>query len=171
MAEERKKAAAAGKTPPPSPTKQEFTLTKEEKLIAGNFEKNKGRLPWPVEKGIITGKFGPHPHPVWKEVIENNKGIYIQTQKGSDARCVFEGVVSQRFSFPGSNNSVIVVHGNYRTVYSNLTDIYVKEGDKVTAKQKIGKIYTDTEDDDKTSLYFMLWKDKDLLDPESFLAK
>jgi len=161
-----KAAAAKGKS-----AGDIHTMTKEEKLIAGNFEKNKGRLPWPVERGILTGKFGIQPHPVLQHVITNNKGIYIETERNADARCVFEGEVTQRFSIPGSNNAIIVKHGNYRTVYSNLTDIYVKEGDKVTAKQKLGKIYTDTEDDNKTSLYFMVWKDKDLQNPELFLTK
>ncbi len=169
-AKERAEAEAKKKGTPP-PAKGEIPMTKEEQLIAGNFEKNKGRLPWPVERGVITGKFGQQPHAVLPLVVVNNKGIYIQTQKGADARCVFEGVVSQRFSIPGNNNAVIVRHGNYRTVYSNLTDIYVKEGDKVTAKQKIGKIYADPEENDKTVLYFMIWLEKDLQNPELFLSK
>ena len=160
--EARKKGTTAPK---------EIPMTKEQQLIAGNFEKNKGKLPWPVERGIITGKFGEQPHPTLKYVTVNNKGIYIQTVQGADARSVFEGEVTQRFSTPGNNNAVIVRHGNYRTVYSNLTDIYVKEGDKVTAKQKIGKIYTDPEDGNKTTLYFMIWKEKDLLNPELWITK
>ena len=161
-AEARKRGAAAPK---------EIPMTKEEQLIAGNFEKNQGKLPWPVERGIISGKFGIQPHPTLKHVTVNNKGIYIQTVQNADARSVFEGVVTQRFAAPGNNNAVIVRHGNYRTVYSNLTDIYVKEGDKVTAKQKIGRIYTDREDGNKTTLYFMVWKEKDLLNPESWVTK
>ena len=159
-------AAAKGTTAP-----KEIPMTKEEQLIAGNFEKNRGKLPWPVERGVIVGKFGEQPHPTLKFVTVNNKGIYIQTVQNAEARSVFEGVVTQRFSAPGNNNAVIVRHGNYRTVYSNLTDIYVKEGDMVTAKQRIGKIYTDPEDGNKTTLYFMVWKEKDLLNPESFLTK
>jgi len=166
--------AKTGTTTATKPTTQSApisTMTKEEQLIAGNFEKNIGRLPWPVSKGIIVGKFGIQPHPVLSHVTTINKGIYIQTEKGEDARAVFEGEVTQRFSIPGNNNAIIVRHGNYRTVYSNLTDIYVKEGDKVVAKQKLGKIYSDPEDGDKTSLYFMVWKEKELQNPELFLAK
>ena len=83
-------------------------LTKEEKLISGNFSANSGRLPWPTDKGFISGHYGVHPHPVLKHVTTNNKGIYIQTPTGTNARAVFEGEVTQRFSIPGSNNAVII---------------------------------------------------------------
>ena len=146
-------------------------LTKEEKLINGNFEANKGLLPWPVERGAITGNFGVQPHPILKNVTTDNKGIYIQTPQGADARAVFEGEVTQRFAIPGNNNAVIVKHGIYRTVYANLTEIYVKEGDKIKPKQRIGKIYTDDEHDNKTELYFQLWKEKTILNPEPWVAK
>ena len=146
-------------------------LTKEETLISGNFERNQGRLPWPTSNGFISGHFGIHEHPVLKHVTTNNKGIYIQTPVGSSARAVFEGVVTQRFSIPGSNNAVIIQHGNYRTVYANLTQIFVREGDHVTAKQAIGKIYTDDERDNKTELYFQVWNCKNLQNPESWIAR
>lgn len=148
-----------------------YALTKEEKLISGNFSANAGRLPWPVEKGFISGKFGIQPHPALKYVTTNNKGIYVQAPVGSDARAVFEGVVTQRFSVPGSNNGVIVQHGQYRTVYANLTQIYVRIGEKVKAKQKIGQIYTDSDSDNKTELYFQIRKDKDILNPESWITR
>ncbi len=146
-------------------------LTKEQQLLAGSFEKNRGRLPWPSEKGFVSGHYGVQPHPVLKYVTTNNKGIYIQTPEKTNARAVFEGVVTQRFSIPGSNNAVIIQHGNYRTVYANLTTIYVKEGQKVNAKDLIGQIYSDNEDDNKTELYFQIWKDKTILNPELWLAK
>jgi septal ring factor EnvC (AmiA/AmiB activator) len=167
----REKAAKAGGQKQPTQQGSAQYANKEDQLISGNFENNKGRMPWPVEKGVIVGKYGMQAHAVLTHVTINNKGIYIQTEKDTDARSVFEGVVTQRFTTPGNNNAVIVRHGDYRTVYSNLTDIYVKEGDKVTAKQKIGRIYTDTEDGNKTTLYFMVWKEKELQNPESFLAK
>lgn len=146
-------------------------LTKEETLISGNFAANVGRLPWPTEKGIISGHYGVHAHPVLKHVTTNNKGVYIQTPARSNARAVFEGVVTQRFSIPGSNNAVIIKHGDYRTVYANLTDIYVNVGQKVSAKQSIGRIFTDDENDNKTELYFQIWKGKVLLNPESWIAR
>ena len=170
--EERRRQAAnesAKESGKPGPTT--FEMSKDEKLIAGNFEKNKGRLPLPVEKGFISGHFGVQPHPVLKHVTTNNKGIYIQAPSGSSARAVFEGVVTQCFMVPGSNSAVIVKHGNYRTVYSNLTEIYVKEGDKVSTKQKIGKIFVDTENDNKTELYLMIYRDTSIQNPELWLAR
>ncbi len=154
-----------------APTQSVSTLTREESLISGNFVANQGRLPWPTDKGFISGHFGIHEHPVLKHVTTNNKGVYIQTPAGTNARAVFEGEVTQRFSIPGSNNAVIIKHGDYRTVYANLTSIYVNVGDKVSAKQSIGKIYTDAENDNKTELYFQIWKDRSLLNPESWIAK
>lgn len=157
--------------PTPKSSSTNYALTKEEKLISGNFSANAGRLPWPVEKGFISGKFGVQPHPALKYVTTNNKGIYIQTPAKSDARAVFEGIVTQRFSVPGSNNGVIIQHGQYRTVYANLTQIYVRIGEKVSAKQKIGQIYTDNDSDNKTELYFQIRKDKSILNPESWITR
>jgi septal ring factor EnvC (AmiA/AmiB activator) len=146
-------------------------LTKEETLLSGNFERNQGRIPWPTANGFISGHYGIQPHPVLKHVTTNNKGIYIQTTVGSSARAVFEGVVTQRFSIPGNNNAVIIQHGNYRTVYANLTQIFVHEGEHVTAKQPIGKIYTDDENDNKTELYFQIWNGRNLQNPENWIAR
>lgn len=160
-------------TPPAAstPSSKTSVLTKEETLIAGNFQKNQGRLPWPTERGFISGHFGVQQHPVLTHVTINNKGIYIQTPANTIARAVFEGVVTQRFSIPGSNNTVIVQHGNYRTIYANLTDIYVEVGQKVTAKQNIGKIFTDHEDDNKTELYFQIRKETVILNPEVWITR
>ena len=169
--EEARKAAAKAKEKPASGTQPAPAPAKEERLVGGNFEANRGRLPWPVASGVVTGKFGIHPHPVLKAVTTNNKGIYIQTPAGSDARAVYDGVVTQCFAIPGNNNAVIVRHGVYRTVYANLTALYVKEGDKLAAKQRIGKVYTDDLHGNKTELYFQLWKEKTLLNPEPWLAK
>lgn len=164
--EARKSAQKAGTKPGKS-----YALTKEEKLTSGNFAKNQGRLPWPVLKGIVVGHFGIHPHPVLKHVTTNNKGIYIQCPKGSKARAVFDGEVTQTFSIAGSNKTVIIKHGIYRTVYSNLSKVTVKVGDKVKTKDNIGTIYSDPEDGDKTELYFQVWKDRNLHNPENWLAK
>ncbi|MFI3296919.1 MAG: peptidoglycan DD-metalloendopeptidase family protein [bacterium] len=167
----RQEEAARKKAGTSSSSKSDpYVLSKDEKLIAGNFEANKGKLPRPIEKGFVSGKYGIQPHAVIQNVSVHNKGIYFQTPAGSDARAVFDGEVTQVFAVPGSNQSVIVKHGNYRTVYSNLKNVYVSVGDKVTTKQKIGKIYTDPEDDNKTELYFMLYKDTTLQDPSLWLA-
>ena len=163
--------ASGSSTAKPSSTKPNVeTLTKEEKLLADNFESNKGRLPWPVVKGTVTGRFGVQQHEQFSHVSVNNKGIYIQTPKGAVARTVFDGVVTQCFSVEGSNNIVIVQHGNYRTVYSNLTTLYVKAGQKVKAKQNLGLIYTDPDDDNKTEMQFQLWQGKTVLNPSLWLA-
>jgi len=146
-------------------------LTSEETLLSGNFERNRGRLPWPTSNGFIRGHFGIQQHPVLTHVTTNNKGIYIQTPSGSNARAVYDGIVTQRFSIPGSNNAVIIQHGNFRTVYANLTQIYVKEGDRVSAKQSIGRIYTDDENDNRTELYFQVWRNRDLQNPENWISR
>jgi septal ring factor EnvC (AmiA/AmiB activator) len=144
-------------------------MTHEESLIAGGFEKNQGRLPWP-SRGVITGHFGIQKHPKFPIEI-NNKGIYIQTQQGADAYAVYEGEVTQIFAIPGSNNAIIVKHGNYRTVYANLTNTFVKVGDKVSAKQRLGKIFVDDQQGNKTELYFMVYKNSVLQNPETWLSR
>ena len=146
------------------------TLTKEQKLIAGGFEANKGRLPWPVEKGIISGHFGKQQHPVYSQVTMDNKGIYLQTTAGSKARAVYKGEVTSCFMI-ANTYAVIIQHGNYRTVYSNLSKLNVKQGDKVDTKQAIGTIFTDAEQDQKTELYFQIYKDRDILNPELWIAQ
>ena len=146
------------------------TLTKEQQLIAGGFEANKGRLPWPVEKGMISGHFGKQQHPVYSQVTIDNKGIYLQTVAGAKARAVYKGEVTSCFMV-GGTYAVIIQHGNYRTVYSNLSKLSVKQGDKIETKQAIGTIFTDAEQDQKTELYFQIYKDKNILNPEVWIAK
>ena len=146
------------------------TLTKEQQLIAGGFEANKGRLPWPVERGMISGHYGKQQHPVYSQVMMDNKGIYIQTTAGMKARAVYKGEVTSCFMV-GGTYAVIVQHGNYRSVYSNLSKLSVKQGDKVDTKQTIGTIFTDPEQDQKTELYFQIYKDRNILNPELWIAK
>ena len=146
------------------------TLTKEQQLIAGGFEANKGRLPWPVEKGMISGHFGKQQHPVYSNVTMDNKGVYLQTVAGAKARAVYKGEVTSCFMV-ANTYAVIVQHGNYRTVYSNLSKLNVKQGDKVDTKQTIGTIYTDAEQDQKTEVYFQIYKDRDILNPELWIAQ
>lgn len=162
--------AAKKRTQTKVTTKGGYAMTKEETTVAGGFEKNKGLLPWPV-KGSITGSFGKQPHPVLKDVTVNNKGVYITAASGSKATAVYDGTVSQCFSVPGNNNAVIVRHGNYLTVYANLTDIYVKSGSKVSRGAPIGKIYEDSDDKNKATLFFQVWKEKNLLNPQQWLKK
>ncbi len=151
-------------------TATKTTLTKEQKLVAGGFEQNKGKLPWPVEKGYISGYFGKQQHPVYEHVVTDNKGIYLQTTAGAAARAVYKGEVTSCF-LVGNTYAVIIQHGNYRTVYSNLSKLNVKQGDKVETKQKIGTIYSDPEQDNKTELYFQVYKDRTILDPSQWIAR
>lgn len=130
------------KTPEtPTETKKELTLT-ETKEVALNksFESNKGRLPWPVASGTITEGYGQHAHPTLKNVTTNNNGIDISAPKSSQVRAVFEGEVTSVLSIPGAGKVVIIKHGNYRTVYSNLQESYVSVGTKVSTKQAIGSL-------------------------------
>jgi murein hydrolase activator len=150
-------------------SKDDMALTPEEKTLSSNFLGNKGKLPWPVEKGIISGTFGEHPHPVLSHVKVKNNGIDLLTSAGEDARAVFEGVVTRVMSVPNNNNVVIIRHGEFLTVYSNLDKVFVKKGDKVATKQKIGTIYT-SPSESKTELHFEVWQAKSLLNPQDWLA-
>jgi len=164
---------AANKTGKPSTKSSESTgyeMTPEEKLASGQFEQNKRRLPWPVERGVITDHFGIHEHPVLKNIQVKNNGIDISTGQGVKARAVFAGEVSRVFMVAGGNMAVIIRHGKYLTVYSNLVNVQVKSGDKVAIKQTIGTIGTDG-DDEKTVLKFQIWKENVKMDPEDWIAR
>jgi len=123
-------------------TKKETILpeTKESAALSKSFEGNKGKLPWPVDKGSITEGFGRNAHPTLDNVFTNNNGVDISAPKGASVRAVFEGEVTSVLNIPGAGKVVIIKHGNYRTVYSNLQDTYVKIGSKVTTKQAIGTL-------------------------------
>ena len=148
---------------------QSFAMTPEARALANNFASNKGALPWPVERGIITGKFGKHPHPIVKGVIVDNPHIEITTEENAIVRSVFEGEVSSVVPIPGANVMVLVRHGNYFTVYSNLINVKVKAGDVVSLKEPIGTAFTDEEG--KTMVQLGIWKDADIQDPNPWLAK
>lgn len=148
-----------------------FALTPEQKLIGNNFEQNKRRLPWPVERGVITEHFGIHSHPVLKSVQIRNNGVSIATEMGSKIRAVFEGEVSRVFAITGGNTAVIIRHGNYLTVYSNLREVVVKKGDNVSTKQVIGTVFTDITDGNKSILKFQIWRENQKLDPEEWIVK
>lgn len=151
-------------------TKGGYAMNKKESALSGSFEKNKGKLPYPINGSyIIVGRFGRQQHSRYVETINN--GIDLQTKPGAEARAIFDGVVSRVFIVPGYNSSVIVRHGNYLTVYSNLREVYVKAGDTVKTRQSIGKIFTDTENGNLTKMQFQLWKETTKLNPEPWLAR
>ena len=147
-----------------------YKLTPEAKKLAANFKKNRGKLPWPVEKGIVTSSFGKHPHPVAKDVIVNNNGIDIASEKGGSARAVFNGEVSRVIRIPYGNKAVLIRHGNYFTVYDNLVQVYVKEGDRIKTKQEIGLIFTDPKDG-RTQLHFEIWLADKVQNPKPWLYR
>lgn len=138
--------------------------------LAKQFASNKGKLPWPVSSGFISSTFGLHPHPISKRAKVRNDGIDITTSENAACLCVFEGVVSEVFNFPGLNNIIMVRHGSYLTVYANLKDVTVSKGDRVKTGQPIGIIYTDP-DDNKTVLKFQLWHENNKMNPQYWLVK
>jgi murein hydrolase activator len=157
--EERKKAIRADNTP-------------EQKLIGENFVVNKGRLPWPVEKGIITSHFGIHKNAVLKYVEENNIDIEITSSGKVAARSVFQGEVAGILSISGENMTVMIRHGKYFSVYTNIVNIKVKKGDKILTKQEIGDVYSDPGNGNNCVLKFMIFEtNAKYLNPEDWLSK
>ncbi|MCF6332275.1 MAG: peptidoglycan DD-metalloendopeptidase family protein [Draconibacterium sp.] len=148
-----------------------FALTPEQKLVGDNFAQNKKRLPWPVERGIIIEHFGIHQHPVLTNVEIKNNGINIATEIGAKVRAVFNGEVSRVFGISGGNTAVIIRHGKYLSVYSNLREVVVKKGDKVAIKQEIGTVYFDKDDGDKSIIKFQIWYESQKLNPEDWIGR
>jgi septal ring factor EnvC (AmiA/AmiB activator) len=170
--ERKKREAATGKKEEKTSTAKatELALTPEAANLANEFSRNKGTLPWPVEQGFISKAFGTHPHPTLKNITVNNTGIDITTQKNAKARAVFRGEVKMKFSVPGMGNAVIVSHGDYYTVYTNLEDVFVRVGDKISTKQEIGTVMSN-EVEEKTELHIEIYKGKMRLDPQEWLFK
>jgi len=156
---------AAGKT-----GKKTFELTPEAKLIAANFEANRGRLPWPLDKGVVTQGFGRQRHPVVKTTTIQSNGVTIATAPSTEVRAVFEGEVMSVVTFKGSNPSVLIRHGNYITVYKNLGKLYVKKGDKVKAKEAIGEVFTNQQTG-KTEIQFSIFNNVKVLNPKGWIYK
>ena len=154
---------AAGKT-----GKKTFELTPEAKLIAANFEANRGRLPWPLDKGVVIQGFGRQRHPVVKTTTIQSNGVTIATAPATQVRAVFEGEVMSVVTFKGSNPSVLIRHGNYITVYKNLGKLYVKKGDKVKAKEAIGEVFTNQQTG-KTEIQFSIFNNVKVLNPKGWI--
>lgn len=152
----------AGKTSSAS-----FALTPEAKELAAKFESNKGKLPWPVERGVVTRRFGKQKHPTMAGIFVSSNGVRITTDKGAEARSVFNGKVLRIQSVSGKK-AVYVQHGNYITIYNNLEKVFVKSGDEVSTKQVLGIVYTD-KITNKTVLKFQIWKNITKLNPASWV--
>ena len=168
----KSKSNANANTKPSAPASESknMALTPAEKTLSGNFANNKGRLPWPVEKGVVSSSFGKHASVVSDKVVVTNNGIDIAVSENSKARAVFDGMVVSVNKLTASNTVIIIRHGDYFTVYSNIEEAAVKRGDNVKTKQNLGKIHTNKMES-KTELHFELLKEKDRLNPESWLAK
>lgn len=147
-----------------------YGLTPEEKVLSDSFVQNKGKLPWPTKTGFISEKFGQHRHAVLKYVNVRNDGINITTDANAECRSIFKGEVTHILSMPGLNNVIIIRHGEFFSVYSNLSTVAVKKGDIVTSKEKIGTVYTD-QVQSQTVLKFQLWKGSTKLDPSLWLYR
>lgn len=145
-------------------------LTPEQKITGENFSDNKGRLPWPVERGIITSHFGTHQHPVLKYLTEENIGVEITSSGKTLARSVFKGEVTAISAISGSNMTVIIQHGKFYSVYNNLINVKVKKGDSVDIKQIIGEVFSDPGGNNNCTIKFMIFEQK-YLDPELWISK
>ena len=163
LAVAKRKAAEAEK-------KATISLAPEAAELSAGFASNRGALPWPVERGVITGTFGEHAHPVLKTVRTRNNGIDIKTNQGAPVRSLFDGVVANIVFNPGFHKAVIIRHGDYFSVYSNLDEAFVKPGDEVKTKQAIGVVYTD-EAEAKTEMHLEIWRGTTKLNPTYWIFK
>ncbi|MDQ3016252.1 MAG: peptidoglycan DD-metalloendopeptidase family protein [Bacteroidota bacterium] len=152
---ETKKVSTAGLTSAP-----------ETKALNDQFSSNKGKLPWPVSKGSISGRFGEHPHPILKGIVVQNNGIDIEAEAGANVKSLFNGTVASVTRIPGYDYMIMVRHGLYFTVYSKLVSVSVKKGDNITTGQLIGKLGSE-----EPELHLEIWKDKTKMNPESWIAK
>ena len=147
-----------------------FTLTPEAKLLSNNFISNKGKLPWPVQKGYVSLKYGKQPHPVVKTATIQSNGIRIITASSQKARTIFNGTIYRIISSKNGSKTILIQHGNFFTVYKNLSTIYVNKGDKVFTKQEIGLIMTN-KNSGQTILSFSLFKDNKTENPLFWIGK
>ena len=147
-----------------------FTLTPEAKALAKKFESNKGKLPWPVSRGVVIQRFGTQPHPVVKTAKIKSNGIIIATEKSQKVKTIFEGSVLSVLQFRGSNPTVLIQHGNYITAYKNLSKVFVNKGDKVDSNQYIGEVFTNSSTG-KSSIQFSIFQKTTPLDPLSWILR
>jgi len=147
-----------------------FPMTPEALKLSNSFASNKGKLPWPVKQGVITAQFGKHPHPVLDGIIINNNGIDISTTKGATARAVFNGVVSSVAIIPGEGKVVMVRHGEYLTVYSYMSEVFVSKGDKIDLKQDLGVLVNEA-GKSKTEVHIEIWKGMTKLNPKYWIFR
>ncbi|WP_317194708.1 murein hydrolase activator EnvC family protein [Aequorivita echinoideorum] len=153
-----------------STSSEKFELTAEDKALAANFTNNKGKLPWPVEKGMVVKSYGTHQHPQFPNVTTNSNGVEIATENNATARAVFDGEVMQIQQIKGANKAVYIQHGDFITVYSNLGTVSVKRGDKVSTKQNIGTV-ANSPTEGKTVLKFYIYKNTTKMNPADWVYR
>jgi len=162
--------AASNKKAGKSSKSKVFSLTPEQKILAANFTSNKGKLPWPVTNGVVKLRYGNNPSPIDRSLTIKSNGVRIATNKGAEVRAVFEGVVQGIMTPKNGNNTIMVRHGNYITVYKNLSKFYVQKGDKVKTKQVIGEVITNKASGE-TILSFGIYKDSATQNPSHWIYR
>jgi septal ring factor EnvC (AmiA/AmiB activator) len=160
----------SGASPATTKSATSFALTAEAKALAASFTTNKGKLPWPVEKGVVLKRYGKQQHPQLPNVTTFNSGVEIATEANSKARAVFNGEILEIQQLKGANKAVYIQHGNYITVYNNLVNVSVKKGDKVTTKQEIGTIFTNPSNG-QTTLKFLIYQNTNRMNPADWVFR
>ena len=160
------KASNKGKT---GAVANKFFLTPEAKILANNFKSNKGKLPWPVEEGFVSRRYGTQPHPVVRSLTIDSNGLRLQSPGGAKVRAIFEGEVIRITKSKYGILAVHIRHGNYTSIYDNLKSVSVEKGDAVNTKDIIGEIFTSNSGE--TELKFVLMQDNDTVDPAQWIAR
>jgi len=166
--EKKGEAAVAEEPKEEAPIVSSGGMSEEESTLASSFMASQARLPWPVN-GFVSGHFGQRPHPVLKGVMVDNLGVDIQTSAGDPVRSVYDGVVLDVTQMPGMGSVVAIQHGNYMTIYAKMSGVTVRPGQKVKARENIGRVATDG--DGTSELQFQIWKNTSRLNPESWLIR
>jgi septal ring factor EnvC (AmiA/AmiB activator) len=166
----REAIAASNRKAGKSTTVKTFSLTPEQQQLAANFTSNKGKLPWPVAKGVVKLRYGNNPSPIDPSLTIKSNGVRIATNTGEQVRAVFEGTVYAIMTPKNGNNTVMIRHGNYITVYKNLSKFYVSKGEKVSTKQLIGEVITNKASGDSI-LSFGIYKDSSTQNPSHWIYK
>lgn len=166
----REAIAASNKKAGKSVKSITFSMTPEQKVLAANFTVNKGKLPWPVASGVVKMRFGTNPSPIDPSIKIKSNGVRIATNKGEPVRAVFDGVVQGIMTPKNGNNTIMIRHGNYITVYKNLSKFYVSKGDKVTTKQILGEVITNKASGESI-LSFGIYKDSAIQNPSIWVYK
>jgi len=166
----REAIAASNKKAGKSVKSRTFSMTPEQKVLAANFTANKGKLPWPVASGVVKMRFGTNPSPIDPSIKIKSNGVRIATNKGEPVRAVFDGVVQGIMTPKNGNNTIMIRHGNYITVYKNLSKFYVSKGDIVTTKQVLGEVITNKASGESI-LSFGIYKDSAIQNPSIWVYK